>query len=431
MTPAVPSAGTVPLYGPDFAADPHGVYARLRQYGPVAPVEISPGVPAHLVTDYRAALDLLRDPGTWSKDPRVWQETLPPDCPVLPMMQWRPNALFNDSEAHTRYRRVISDSFARIEPHLLRERVIGAADSLIRLFAESGSVDLVTEYTRPLPLLLFNALFGLPDAYGARLVSALSKMMEARSPEEATEGGGEFYGYVSELVALKLEQRGDDLTSWFLDHPEGQSPEEVLQQVFLTLGAGNEPTANLISNALSRMLSDQRYYHTLTGGALTARDAIEDVLRSEPPLANYSAHFPRHDVRFHGTWIKANELVMVSYSAANTGPDGLPPGPRTDGGAHLAWAAGPHACPVKNPALLIAVTAVERLTSFLSDLELTVPREELAWRPGPFHRALTGLPARFSPITPDQAGATPWNSSPSSSTPQAPTSPVRPLSSAR
>jgi cytochrome P450 len=178
------------------------------------------------------------------------------------------------------------------------------------------------------------------------------------------------------------------------------------------------------------MLSDPRYYHTLTGGALTALDAIEDVLRNEPPLANYSAHFPRHDVRFHGTWIRAHELVMVSYSAANTAPDGLPPGPRTDGGAHLAWSAGPHSCPVKNPALLIAVTAVERLTSWLSDLELTVARDELQWRPGPFHRALAHLPARFTPINPDQAGATPWNASPSSSTPQAPTSPERPLSSA-
>ena len=107
--------------------------------------------------------------------------------------------------------------------------------------------------------------------------------------------------------------------------------------------------------------------------------------------------------------------MLVSYAAANTAPDGLPSSsegnPRTDGGAHLAWSAGPHACPVKQPALLIATTAIERLATQLCDLELTVPREQLEWRPGPFHRALAHLPASFTPLTPDQAGVTPWTNS--------------------
>ena len=74
---------------------------------------------------------------------------------------------------------------------------------------------------------------------------------------------------------------------------------------------------------------------------------------------------------------------------------------------------------MKRHALLIATTAIERLTAWLSDIELAVDPGTLQWRNGAFHRALVGLPARFTPITPDQAGATPWHnrdSSPSSST---------------
>ncbi|MGK5496730.1 cytochrome P450 [Streptomyces sp. URMC 125] len=408
----------VPLYGPDFAADPHAVYARLRQYGPVAPVEISPGVSAHLVTGYRAALDLLRDTETWSKDPRRWQGTLSPDCPVLPMLKWRPNVLFNDGAVHGRYRSVITDSLSRVEPHHLRRQVARAADTLIRDFAATGEADLVAQYARPLPLVLFNTLFGMPNHYSSRLVASLAGMLEAVGPEEATRAGADFEQYVMELVTLKQGERGADLASWFMDHPAGLSLEETVHQVVLTMGAGHEPTTNLISNALSRMLSNPDYYSTLSSGALTARDAINDVLRNEPPMANYSAHFPRRDVRFHGTWITANQLVLVSYAAANTAPDGLAAETvRADGGAHLAWAAGPHACPAKQPALLIATAAIERLTSHLCDLELTVPRSRLSWRPGPFHRALAHLPARFTPVTPDQAGVTPWSSpSPTSST---------------
>ncbi|MEK8172662.1 hypothetical protein NKH77_36495 [Streptomyces sp. M19] len=65
---------------------------------------------------------------------------------------------------------------------------------------------------------------------------------------------------------------------------------------------------------------------------------------------------------------------------------------------------------MKNHALLISITAIEQLTSHLCDLELTMPRSQLAWRPGPFHTALAHLPVKFTPVHPEQAGVTPWSS---------------------
>ncbi|WP_328540059.1 cytochrome P450 [Streptomyces sp. NBC_00344] len=405
------------LYDPEFAADPHRYYAHLRQYGALAPVEIAPDVTAMLVTDYRAALDLLNDDTTWSKDSRDWMRTVPADSQVMPMLGWRPNALFNDGEVHKRYRQVITDSFQLVEPHELRARVRHAADTLIQNFGASGTVDLVSEYAQLLPVLMFNNLFGMPDAYGPQLIAAISGLMDGASPEEANAANAAFEAYIMEMVGSKKAQRGPDLTSWFLDHPNGLSDEEVIPQIVLTMAAGNEPLGNLIGNALSRMLSDDRYYSTLSGGALTAQDAINEVLWNDPPMANYSAHYPRRDVFFHGTWVRAGQLVLVSYAAANTqyGNVSLEQS-RSGSGAHLSWASGPHACPVQRHALVIVTTAIERLTAWLSDIELAVPSDELTWRPGGFQRALAALPARFTPITPDQAGATPWNSSPSPST---------------
>ncbi|WP_052864698.1 cytochrome P450 [Streptomyces niger] len=430
--PYDPAQDIVRLYGPDFAADPHGIYAVLRQQGPVAQVEIAPGVTAMLVTDYRAALELLNDDATWSKDSRPWMPTVPADSQVMPMLSWRPNVFFSDGEAHDRYRKVITDSFALIEPHELRAYVRGAADQLISRFGAEGRVDLISQYARVLPLMIFNRVFGLPDSYSDRLISALADMLDGASPEQAAKANENFTQYIQELIGAKKERRGPDLTSWFMDHPAGLSDEELVHQIVITMGAGHEPTTNLIGNALARMLSDDRYYSTLSGGALTARDAINDVLWNDPPLGNYSAHYPRRDVFFHGTWIRANQLTMVSYAAANAQFGTTPlEQPRAGGGAHLSWAAGPHACPVRPTALLIATTAIERLTAWLSDIELTVPFEQLEWRVGAFHRALAALPARFTPLTPDQAGATPWDSSPSPSTRPAPTSPERPPASAR
>ncbi|WP_258396298.1 cytochrome P450 [Streptomyces sp. Amel2xB2] len=403
------------LYGPEFAADPEAVYERLRRYGPLAPVEISPDVPALLVTDYRAALDLLHDEGTWSKDSRGWQETLPAGSPVLPMLGWRPNVMFNDGDVHARYRRVITDGFERIAPHELRATVVSIADALIADFGADHEADLMGQFARVLPLRLFNRLFGLPDSHSDRLISAIAGMLEG-DPAQASAANAEFEGYVAELISSKRRARGRDLTSWFMDHPAELSEEEITHQIVLTMAAGHEPTANLIGNALARMLTDDRYYGTLSGGALTPRDAIQDVLLNDPPVANYAAHFPQRDVDFHGTRIAAGTLVMVSLAAAGaqhgrTEAPGAGAASGSGGGAHLAWSAGAHTCPVPRSALLIATTAIERLTAWLSDIELAVPRGELAHRLGPFYRALTRLPVRFTPIRPDQAGATPWDTS--------------------
>ncbi|MEO3750006.1 cytochrome P450 [Streptomyces sp. B6B3] len=422
--------GRVALWGPEFAADPHAVYARLRDYGACAPVELAPGVNATLVTSYRAALDVLHDTETYSKDPRVWQHTIPADSQILPMMMWRPNALFNDDETHARYRQAISDSLSLIEPHELRDITHRAADTLIRDFAARGEADLIGQYALPLPLLVFNDLFSMPETHGEQFVTAVNRMFDAASPEEAARGNEEITRYLIELVTMKRGRPGQDLASWLIEHPTALNDQEVVDQLVTALSAGYEPVTNLIGNALSRMLSDPRYYRTVSSGALTATDAITDVLWNDPPLANYSVHYPRRDVDLHGTWIPAHTPVVISYAAANTCPADLPPGPRTDYGAHLAFAAGPHACPAKQPAVLIATTAIDRLTGWLCDIHLAVPYDQVAWRPGPFHRALASLPARFTPIAPDQKGTSPWTACPSSSTRQAATSQGRPLASA-
>jgi cytochrome P450 len=390
-------AEPVPLFGPAFAADPHAVYARLRGYGPVAPVLLADGVPAWLVTDYQAALTLLRDPVTWSRDPRAWQATVPADCPVLPMIGYRPNVLFSDGEEHARYRSVITDSLAMVDLGQLRAEVLRAADLLIARFGGVGEADLITQFTGPLSAMVFNRLFGFSDDYSPYLAAALAAMLEAAGPEQATAAGAAFLACAGELVEARNRVRGADLASWYLDHPAGLTVEEATQQVVLTLGAALEPTANLISNALSVLLGDHASYSSLANGSLAARSAIDEVLRREPPMANYGAHYARQDVVFYGAYICPDEPVLISYAAANAGIAGGPAG-SSGRGAHLAWSAGPHSCPAKQPAVLIAMTAVERLTNLLGDLRLAVPRAELPWRPGPFQRAPAHLPVRFAPV---------------------------------
>lgn len=400
----------VPLYSADFTADPQAVYHALRErHGAVAPVEIAPDILAHLVLDYRAAREVLVNiDGVWSKDPRPWQARLP-DTPqaaaVLGMLGYRDNPLFTDGPVHTRYRTALTDCYRMVQPHRLRRLVRETADLLIREFAATGRADLVTDFAMPIPPRVFNRLCGRPDDDGVRLTAALDAMMHADG-EDAARGALDFAGYMNELLAA---ERGDDLPSWLLNHPAALSREEVLQHLIVTMGAGYEPMSSLISNALSRMLTDSRYHATLTRGARGVHEALGEVLLEEPAMANYGPYFVTRTVCFHGTWIKPAELVLVSYAAANTTPAPAHQPPVVSGeGSHLAFGAGAHRCPASGMAVLIAATAIERILMYLPDMELTVPRDRLTWRPGPFDRSLATLPVRFTPFHPDQPGQTPW-----------------------
>ena len=83
----------VALYTTEFSDDPHRAYREMRsRYGSLAPVELAPYVPATLVVGYRTALRILNDPEHFPADPRIWQQTVATDCPILPLLEWRPMA---------------------------------------------------------------------------------------------------------------------------------------------------------------------------------------------------------------------------------------------------------------------------------------------------------------------------------------------------
>lgn len=400
QTPSGPPPGCPahePLYGPEYAADPSAVYQRLRGHGPTAPVELAPGVRATLVTSYHAALHILRSPETFSKDPRRWHDlndgTVPEDSPVVPMMYYRPNALFTDGEEHRRLRGAIDDSMARVEPGTLRDQVERNADTLIDRFAPTGQANLLGEYAQVIPLLVFTNLLGCPPDYGPKLVEGLSGVFDGVEAKKADEL---LTRTLVDLVQLKRREPGQDVTSWLTQHPAELSDEEMIHTLMVLMGGGTEPQQNLIANALRLLLCDDRFAGDLSGGSLPVEDALDEVLWNDPPLANYAVHYPKRDVMYEGALLKEGCPVVVSMAAANTDPT-LENEQRGGNRAHLAWSAGPHTCPVQSEARLIATVAVEKLLDRLPDVELAVRPEDLRWRPGPFHRALAALPVTFSP----------------------------------
>ncbi|CAL9597621.1 Cytochrome P450 monooxygenase PikC [Streptomyces sp. enrichment culture] len=445
--PGAPAAGLPRLYGPAFAADPEATYAGLRAQGPASWVELAPGVPAIVVTDYGAALEVLRS-SRFSKDARRWtalnQGLIPMDNQVVPMMGFRPSLLFADGDRHLRLRRTVDDALARVDSYRVRAFVQRSATALIGEFGPAGSADLVSQYAERLPALVFTQLFGCDDALAGRMSRACARMIDAE-PATAQQGSEDLARCLGELVAVKRRSPGADVTSWLLHHPLKLSDEEMIHQLVVLIGAGTVPQSAWISSSIMLLLTDDRFAGDLSGGSLTVSDALNEVLWEQSPMANFCFHYAtnEYDLRDDsgaGLLIPPGVPVLISHAAANTQQ------PRDGGGdrrsanhAHLAFGAGPHVCPAQGVSEIITDVAIETLLDVLPDVALAVPASELTWRPGPFHRSLSALPVTFPALSASgstpvhtaapsdtTSGGQPWNHQTSpSSTPRDATSTAR------
>ncbi|SFC62399.1 cytochrome P450 [Streptomyces aidingensis] len=383
------------LFGDDFARRPEDAYRALRAAGPVAWAEIDLGVHALVVTSHRAAVALLNDTHTYSKDSRHWTALnnghVPPHSPVLALMAFRPSLLYADGERHHRLRTAMDHCLARIDLHGLRQTTLTHATRLIARIAPIGEADLMTNFADTLPLLVFADLLGCPEDFASRMVTACQGMINAGPT--AGQAAADLAHCLAELIQVKKRAPGADVTSWMLAHPHRLTDEEILHQLVVLVGAGTIPTAAWIASGLRLLLTDDAYAGSLTGGTVTVRRAMEQVLWTHSPMANFSVHYARHPAELHGVPIPPGVPILISHAA--TGTDPALAGLGYHNRSHLAWSAGPHRCPADSHAGVIAQHAIEAVLDQLWDLELTAP--DAPFRPGPFHQCPAAMPTRFRP----------------------------------
>ncbi|MFC3998169.1 cytochrome P450 [Nocardiopsis sediminis] len=414
-TPPCPYAA---LYEPEFHADPHTVNERLRkEYGPVIPVELEPGVRGWSVIDYATLIAWCRDTRTFSRDSRRWRDwregRVADGSGTLGMMMRRPNVLFADGAEHQRLRRAVTDSLAAMDATALTEVARASANQLVDAFCERGEAEILEDYARLLPFLVINHLFGFEEENARRFAVAMRDLFDGIDVERSN---AELERVASAEITRKRRQPGKDVTTGLLEHRAELADEEILQHLVLIVGAGNEPTANLIANAMRILLTDRDLGDDVAGSRTSIEDAVDRVLWTDSPLTNYPVMYPTSDIPLaNGQEIKEGEPVMLGYAAANRSvaheyAESMGSAPNR---AHLAFGVGPHRCPAQDTAIMIATTGLRTLLRRLPGLRLAVAPDELEWRVSIFARSLTRLPVAFDPQAPLEEG-TPWKQSPSS-----------------
>ncbi len=412
-------AAPTALYGDMLTGDTHPLYEELRRvHGPLAPIELEPGVPGWLVIGYRELLEVTRNEECFSHDSRRWRALhdgrVRPDSPLMPMMGYRPTLLHTDGPTHRRFSAAVTDSLAHIDLHQLRRTVAQLANYLIDAIAPGGHADLVTDYAQQLPLWVASRLLGLPDEVAPQLIAAIKGLVD--SGADAQSANQTLQRILGDLVKDRTMRRGDDLPSWLLDHPVQLSVPEVMHHLVVIIVAGNGPAANWTANTIRLLLLDTRFRSNLTGGRRTIDAALDEVLWRDTPVQNFPARYATRDLHFGGQHIRSGDVLILGLAAANHDPAVQAPGGQIVPGnrSHVSFSAGPHTCPARNPARVIAHTAVDTLIHRLPDLQLAVHPEALRYRPSPWSRALSALPVRFTPALPAPAasGGSSWTPEP-------------------
>ena len=192
------------------------------EYGALVPVEMWPGVPATLVINYATAVRILNDPIHFPADPRTWQKTVPADIPIMPMVEYRPNAIRTSGHEHARYRRTLSDALAGIDLYEVRDIVERSAVDIINGFATQGYADVLRQYALPMVFSAFCEILGCPPEIGQRVAAASAAMFDGVDTATVNAQMGEA---LLDLTALKRAHPGGDVTTRLVQDPAALSDE--------------------------------------------------------------------------------------------------------------------------------------------------------------------------------------------------------------
>jgi cytochrome P450 len=395
-------------FDPQFAANPHAFYARLRETAPVRYATLPDGQALWLLTRYDDVEAALSDPRLVKEAQRARAPEELARMPVRPeaMRYLSYNMLSRDPPAHTRLRRLVSKVFTPRMVEQLRPRVQAIADALLDAVADRGTMDLMDDYAFPLPIIVIAEMLGVPPADRDRF-RTWSNIILATPPPMAVgaaqvEAAQALLRFMEAMFEERRRAPAADLITGLLQAEEAGdklSKQELQGMVYLLLVAGYETTANLIGSGTLALLQHAEQLAKLRSDWTLLQLAIEELLRFCAPVATSSLRFAAEEIALGGLVIGKGDMVLAVIAAANRDPVRFPSPDMLDisrgDNKHLIFGHGTHYCLGAPLARLEGEIALGTLLRRMPDLRLGVAPEALAWRPNLVLRGLAKLPVVF------------------------------------
>ncbi|GGU86140.1 cytochrome P450 [Streptomyces filipinensis] len=383
-------------YGDALRTDPHPVYARLREQGPVHRVQLPDWEDlAWLVVGYEEARAALADQ-------RLAKDTSKIGVTVMDQAMIGEHLLATDPPQHTRLRALVTRAFTMRRVEQLRPRIQQVTDELLDEMLPAGRADLIASLAYPLPITVICELLGVPDMDREEFRKTSTEVVAPTNEQTGYEAVVRLGAYLTELIE---DKRGsgptDDLLSDLIrttaEDGDRLSAQELRGMAFLLLIAGHETTVNLIGNGVHALLTHPAQLAALRADTSLLDGAVEEMLRYEGPVQSATYRFAAEPLEIAGVPLERGDHVVISLTAAQRDgeryddPDRFDI--RRDTRGHLAFGHGIHYCLGAPLARLEGRTAIGTLLRRAPGLTLDGTPGE--WLPGLLMRGMRSLPVRW------------------------------------
>jgi cytochrome P450 len=387
----------IPLHVRRNRYDPLPELLALRDQ-PLRKVELRFGGQAWLTTRYEDVRQVLGDATKFSNSmegrpvPFAFRSDNPRGDGFL---------LTYDPPDHNRLRRLLTPEFTVRRIRRLAPRIEAIVEEHLDALEQAGPpADLVSTFALPIPSLVICELLGVPYEDRAEFQHHSSIRLDiSLDIDTRGEAIAASRKYMAALIAQQRKNPGDDMIGMLIrEHGDDLTDLELTGVADLLLLAGHETTSNMLSLGTLLLLQNPDQAAEVRAGRMVD-EAVEELMRYLSVVHSVTPRTAREDVVVGGQMVAAGDILLCSLPAANRDPA---LGDRLDEfdvtrkiAAHMAFGHGIHHClgaPLARMEMRIAYPALLRR---FPDLAVTVPLDDVEYRPYSIVFGVKSLPVTW------------------------------------